>query len=93
MMNVIFLIYIIANYCYYVYRSYNSLVHYMLKYWINIKKGDKEVDDKQIEMMKKLIEEKKKKSSRQSYNTKVNLNIVENTKSIKRTKKGGLFDK
>ncbi|MDF2531354.1 MAG: hypothetical protein K0Q65_935 [Clostridia bacterium] len=51
------------------------------------------MQDKQIEMMKKLIEEKKKKSSKQNYSTKVNINIVENTKSIKRTKKGGLFDK
>lgn len=51
------------------------------------------MQDKQIEMMKKLIEEKKKKGLKQSYNTKVSNGIVENTKSIKRTKKGGLFDK
>jgi len=51
------------------------------------------LEDKQIEMMKKLIEEKKKKGLKQSYNTQASSNIVENTKSVKRSKKGGLFDK
>lgn len=51
------------------------------------------MDSKQIEMMKKLIEEKKKKSSKQNYNTQVNVNIVENKNPMKRSKKGGLFDK
>lgn len=51
------------------------------------------MDSKQIEMMKKLIEEKKKKGLNKNYNTKVNTSIVENTKKVKRNKKGGLFDK
>jgi predicted DNA-binding WGR domain protein len=51
------------------------------------------VEDKQIEMMKKLIEEKKKKGLKQSYNTKADTSIIENTKVKKLKKKGGLFDK
>jgi chorismate mutase len=51
------------------------------------------VQDKQIEMMKKLIEEKKKKGLKQSYNERTGSSIIENTKVMKKTKKGGLFDK
>ena len=51
------------------------------------------MSDKQIEMMKKLIEEKKKKGSKQNYNTKADTSIIENTKAKKMKKSGGLFDK
>lgn len=51
------------------------------------------MQDKQIEMMKKLIEEKKKKGLKQSYNSKTDTSIIENTKVKKKNKKGGLFDK
>jgi hypothetical protein len=51
------------------------------------------VEDKQIEMMKKLIEEKKKKGNKQNYNSIADTSIKENTKVKKMKKKGGLFDK
>ena len=51
------------------------------------------MEDKQIEMMKKLIEEKKKKGSNQSYEVQVNNKITGSKKAVKRSKKGGLFDK
>lgn len=51
------------------------------------------MEDKQIEMMKKLIEEKKKKGSQQNYTAQTNSKITESKRSLKRSKKGGLFDK
>jgi len=54
------------------------------------------VSNKNIEMMKKIIEEKKKKSSEQGMIPRGNMNIVEirnSFKSNKRSKRGGLADK
>lgn len=49
--------------------------------------------DKTIEMMKKIIEEKNKKSSEQVGTSRANKNIGEARSKIKKYKKGGLFDK
>jgi hypothetical protein len=51
------------------------------------------MEDKQIEMMKKLIEEKKKKGSQQNYGIEANSKITASKKAVRRSKKGGLFDK
>lgn len=54
------------------------------------------MSDKNIEMMKKIIEEKKKKSSEQGMITRDNMNFVglrSSHKSTKRSKRGGLADK
>jgi len=49
--------------------------------------------DKNIELMKKLIEEKKKKSAQQGGPHKAAAKIGETRGGIKRRKQGGLFDK
>lgn len=51
------------------------------------------MSEKNIEMMKKIIEEKKKKSSEQGSIPKANMMIGQTRKAIKRNKKSGLFDK
>ncbi|MDF2839767.1 MAG: hypothetical protein K0Q99_538 [Clostridia bacterium] len=51
------------------------------------------MEEKQIEMMKKLIEEKKKKSSQQNFTDQTHTKITGSKKAVKRNKKGGLFDK
>ncbi|KZL92215.1 hypothetical protein [Clostridium magnum] len=51
------------------------------------------MSDKNIEMMKKLIEEKKKKSSQQGSILRPQKNIGSGTSKVKTSKKtGGLFD-
>jgi hypothetical protein len=49
--------------------------------------------DKNIELMKKIIEEKKKKSSQQGAPIKAAQKIGERRGGIKAFKKGGMFDK
>lgn len=49
--------------------------------------------NKNIEAMKKIIEEKKKKSSEQGGIPRANADITEIRESYKKHKKGGLFDK
>lgn len=49
--------------------------------------------DKNIEMMKKLIEEKKLKSSQQSSQLRPNKKIGSSKKAFRNNKTGGLFDK
>ncbi|AGA69656.1 hypothetical protein Desdi_2223 [Desulfitobacterium dichloroeliminans LMG P-21439] len=49
--------------------------------------------DKNIELMKKLIEEKKKKSAQQGGPNKATAKIGQARSGIKSYKKGGLFDK
>ena len=49
--------------------------------------------DNNIEMMKKLIEAKKKKSSEQGGSIRHEKSIGEKRTGIKKYKKGGLFDK
>lgn len=51
------------------------------------------MEDKNIEMMKKLIEEKKKKGSKRKPIPRPNSRIGEVRKAIKTGKTGGLFDK
>jgi hypothetical protein len=51
------------------------------------------MSNKNIEMMKKIIEEKKKKSSEQGGIPRANMDITEIRNSFKKNKKGGLFDK
>lgn len=51
------------------------------------------MDDKSIELMKKIIEEKKKKSAQQGGPIKPSQKIGESRGGIKKYKKGGLFDK
>jgi len=50
------------------------------------------MSDKNIEMMKKLIEEKKKKSSQQGSNLRPQKNIGGTSKAKINKKTGGLFD-
>lgn len=51
------------------------------------------MSDKNIEMMKKLIEEKKKKGFSKNSNLRPDKNIGGSRKAIKSGKTGGLFDK
>lgn len=51
------------------------------------------MSNKNIEMMKKLIEEKKKKSSKQGTNLRPDKNMGSARKAIINNKNGGLFDK
>lgn len=51
------------------------------------------MSDKNIEMMKKLIEEKKKKSSQQGCSMRADKSIGGSRKAVKKNKQGGLFDK
>jgi hypothetical protein len=60
----------------------------------NNKLGEIKMSDKNIEIMKKLIEEKKRKSSQQGANQKPEKNIGSSSKGFyKNTKQGGQFDK
>ena len=49
--------------------------------------------NKNIEAMKKIIEEKKKRSSEQGGIPRASADITEIRESYKKQKKGGLFDK
>ncbi|MGE4273549.1 MAG: hypothetical protein AB7E31_11850 [Desulfitobacterium sp.] len=49
--------------------------------------------DKNIELMKKIIEDKKKKSAQQGGPNKATAKIGQTRGGIKSYKKGGLFDK
>ena len=49
--------------------------------------------DRNIELMKKIIEEKRKKSSEQGTIPKAIGTIGKSRKALKRNKKSGLFDK
>lgn len=49
--------------------------------------------DKNIEMMKKIIEAKKKKSSQQGSNLRPERSIGTTSKGVKNNKQGGQFDK
>lgn len=49
--------------------------------------------DKNIEMMKKLIEEKKKKSAGQGLSKRPQKSIGKSHKAFKNVKNGGVFDK
>lgn len=49
--------------------------------------------NKNIEAMKKVIEEKKRKSAEQGGIPRANMNIAEVRSGFKKNKKGGLFDK
>ncbi|MFL0246204.1 hypothetical protein [Candidatus Clostridium stratigraminis] len=52
------------------------------------------MSDKNIEMMKKIIEEKKRKSAEQSGNMRADKSIGKQRKASRSSKKtGGLFDK
>jgi len=51
------------------------------------------MSDKNIEMMKKIIEEKRKKSSEQGNVSRTSVSIGKSSKALKRNKKRGLFDK
>jgi hypothetical protein len=51
------------------------------------------MSEKNIEMMKKIIEAKKNKSSKQGSKLKPDKNIGGSRKAIKSNKNGGLFDK
>ncbi|SDG21521.1 hypothetical protein [Desulfosporosinus hippei] len=51
------------------------------------------MDEKLIDKMKKLVEEKKLKSSQQGGPTKATQKIGEKRKGTKRRKVGGMFDK
>lgn len=51
------------------------------------------MDDKTLEQMKKLVAEKKLKSSQQGGPIKATQKIGEKRKGIKRRKVGGMFDK
>ena len=51
------------------------------------------MSEKQIEMMKKIIEEKKKKSSEQGSISRPLKKIGESSKAHRNKKTGGLFDK
>jgi hypothetical protein len=56
-------------------------------------KENKKMSDKNIEMMKKLIEEKKKKGLEKGSNLRPQKNIGGGTSKVKTSKKtGGLFD-
>ncbi|MFZ3131416.1 MAG: hypothetical protein WA125_10040 [Desulfosporosinus sp.] len=51
------------------------------------------MDDKTLEAMKRVVEEKKRKSSEQGAPSKAMQKIGEKRKGIKRRKVGGMFDK
>jgi len=51
------------------------------------------MDDKTIEAMRKVLEEKRTKSSQQGGPSKATHQIGESRKGIKRRKVGGMFDK
>lgn len=51
------------------------------------------MSDKNIEMMKKLIEEKKKKGNKNGETLRPDKNIGGTRKAFKSGKQGGLFDK
>lgn len=51
------------------------------------------MSDKNIEIMKKIIEEKKKKSAEQGGIPRANTNIADIRSGFKKSKRGGLFDK
>jgi hypothetical protein len=51
------------------------------------------MSDKNIELMKKIIEEKQKESSKQGSNKRANKSIGSSKKAFKKNKKGGVFDK
>jgi len=50
------------------------------------------MSNKNIEMMKKIIEEKKKKSAQQGSGLRPQKNIGNAQKAVRNTKQGGLFD-
>ena len=50
------------------------------------------MSDKNIELMKKLIEEKKKKNLQKGNNLRPDKSIGYGQKAIRRKKQGGLFD-
>lgn len=49
--------------------------------------------DKNIELMKKIIEEKRKESSKQSSTARASKSIGNSKQAFRNNKKGGLFDK
>lgn len=51
------------------------------------------MDDKTLEAMRRVVEEKKLKSSQQGGPSKATQKIGEKRKGIKRRKVGGMFDK
>ena len=51
------------------------------------------MSDKNIEFMKKLIEEKRKKSSKQGSSKRADKSIGNSKQGFRNSKKGGLFDK
>lgn len=51
------------------------------------------MSDKNVEMMKKIIEEKKKKSSQQGSLKRADKSIGKSQGAFKNTKQGGVFDK
>jgi hypothetical protein len=55
--------------------------------------GDTSMDDKTIEQMKKILADKKLKSSQQGGPNKSVQKMGETRKGIKRRKVGGMFDK
>jgi len=55
--------------------------------------GRLKMSEENIEMMKKIIEEKRKKSSEQGIIPKAVKTIGKSRKALKRNKKSGLFDK
>ena len=59
---------------------------------ININQRRMKMSDKNIEMMKKLIEEKKKKGSGQGNTLRPDKSIGSSKKAVRNKKTGGLFD-
>lgn len=51
------------------------------------------MENKNVDMMKKLIEEKKNKGLKGSINQRANTNTAKQSKGFKNTKHGGVFDK
>ncbi len=55
--------------------------------------GEEKMEDKNIEMMKKLIEAKKQKSSEQGWVAQYDKKMGKRRTAGRKIKKGGLFDK
>ena len=68
---------------------YNVIEIIKIRKWI----GWKNVSEKNIEFMRKIIEQKKKISSEQGSIKRPDKNIGESKKAIRNKKTGGLFDK
>ncbi len=51
------------------------------------------MDDKNIEMMKKIIEDKKQKSANQGHVKRGPNSLGSSNRGVKKHKKGGVFDK